>query len=52
MVSPYFCRKRGRDSLRNVSNWILSTSYILICYFGMMDMSDNCLIYMVFCFVL
>ena len=50
MVSPFFCRKRERASLGNVSNWILSTSCIFMCYFGMIDMSDNCLIYgVLFC---
>ena len=52
MVSPFFCRKRGRDSLGNVSNWILSTSCIFMCYFSMIDMNDTCLIYgVLFCFV-
>ena len=45
MVRPLFCRKRSRDSLGNLSNWILFTSCIFMCYFGMMDISDNCLIY-------
>ena len=42
MVRHLFCRKRGRHSSRNVSNWILSTLCTFMCYFGMMDMSDNC----------
>ena len=48
MVSPLFCRKRQEASLGNMSNWIPSTLCIFVCYFGMIDMSDNCLTYGVF----
>ena len=43
VANPFFCRKREEASLGNMSNWILSTSCIFMCYFGVM--SDNCLIY-------
>ena len=50
MVSPFICRKREEASLGDVSNWILFTLCIFMCYFGMIDMSDKCLIYgVLFC---
>ena len=45
MASPLFYRKRKEASSGDVSNWILSTLCIFMCYFGMIDMTDNCLTY-------
>ena len=45
MVRPLFCRRQRRHSLRNMSNWILFTLCIFMCYFGVMDMGDNCCLF-------